>query len=137
MKHNVLKDPAADAKLAAHLVNAMIGGTVPWPDAASIEDIDRSAWSLQLDDAPSEEESDDELEYCPGLEHFGVHKPLVAIVDCSAEVGGSGCKSHGQVGRKAAGCAAAVLADVDGLTHDPSSLAIVPTGRLFCPVASF
>eukprot|EP00972_Heterocapsa_arctica_P031416 4626835-Heterocapsa_arctica.AAC.1 len=37
-QHYVLRDPAADVKLAKHLVKIALGETVPWPDTAELEE---------------------------------------------------------------------------------------------------
>lgn len=101
-KHYVLRDPAADARLAKVLVKVALGDTVPWPSAAELKNCGLSgdgvlalpmgpyAYEEDHGQAGSGEEGDaeveeEELEYWAGAEHFGIPQPLIPI-GCAPEV---------------------------------------------------
>ena len=99
-KHYVLRDPAADAKLAKRLVAVTLGDTVPWPQEGEIDtyitgpqleltlphcnnDMHVDSAELYTGDqhvaAEMEDEDDDELDWWGFASTFGVQKPLLAI----------------------------------------------------------
>ena len=95
-KHYILHGPADDAKLAKHLVHALIGQTVPWPTSLALEDRTDDA-VIQLvarmdgeDDASSaqdtsqKEDADDhegDLEWFANAHLFGIDNPNLAVLD--------------------------------------------------------
>ena len=99
LKHHVLRDHAADARLAAVLVQHVLGKTVPWPADVLLDDISvrakgllHTTWTSHVfgDDVLPEGEGEDEddlaLEWWDGGHVCGIAPPQDATVDREVDV---------------------------------------------------
>ena len=93
-KHYILRGPADDAKLAEHLVHALLGDTVPWPTALALQDrsddvlvqlktrLDSDVdLSQQLGDGQHGDDTEEELLWFMHADRFGLANPNRAIMD--------------------------------------------------------
>ena len=85
IKHYVVHSAAADAKLGEQLVKAMLGTTVDWPTADMVDDKALDDL-LAVCDKPDEDREDDDdddesMAWFPGADHWGIPKPMEALMD--------------------------------------------------------
>ena len=92
-RHYILQSPEDDARMAMHLVKAMIGEPVQWPPSGSLEDTDRLLGALvqhipehtdQPDAINAEDDDDDneqDLDWFENAGQFGINKPMDVLAD--------------------------------------------------------